>query len=316
MNGSHSPAAEAPTISVYVPTRNRSALLRRALASVFAQTHAPFEVIVVDDASDDDTPAVMREIAASNTVKYVRLKRALGAPAARNLAIREARGSLVTGIDDDDVWLPRRLERMLACLSSDVGFVAATDILETDGGRRQLWRRPRVINMDRLLRWNVAGNQVLARRADMLACGGFDETLAASQDYDLWIRLAAYAGPGTGIPDPLQIVHAQDGRTRISTGANRRTGIWRVLRKHRSRMNDEQRREHLFNVMRTTNRPLSWRTARILCSRANALRLVVHFLRTRIPGVSRAVAFAIELRDRRHIEAAMRSTLPNESPRP
>lgn len=316
MSGSQSNAPEAPTISVYVPTRNRSALLRRALESVFAQTHPPFEVIVVDDGSEDDTPEVVRGIAARHALKYVRLERSMGAPAARNIALREARGSLVTGIDDDDIWLPRRLERMLASLSPGVGFVAATDILDSGGGRRQLWRRPPLIDLDRLLRWNVAGNQVLARRADVLACGGFDETLTASQDYDLWIRLAAYAGTGVGLEEPLQIVHAQEDRSRISTDRRRRAGLLRVLRKHRGRMDDAQRREHLFNVLRTTNRPLSWRTARMLCGRGNAWRVVVHFLRTRIPGVSRAVTFAAGLRDRRRIEAAMRGTLAGERPRP
>ena len=301
-----------PTISVYIPTRNRSTLLRRALASVFAQTHSPLEVIVVDDASEDDTPDVVRALAGSGLVKYIRLEHAGGAPAARNLAIREARGLLVTGIDDDDVWLPRRLERMLQHLSHGIGFVAATDILEADGGHRQLWRRPPVIDLDKLLRWNVAGNQVLARRSDVLACGGFDEALEASQDYDLWIRLALHAGSGVGVQAPLQVVHAQGSRARISTGPHRRSGIWRVLRKHRAKMSRGQRRHHLFNVLRATNRSLTWRQARVLWSREQSLRLIVHFLRTRIPGVSRVIEMATRWRDHKEIAEAMRSAALDE----
>ncbi|RLF83553.1 glycosyl transferase, partial [Thermococci archaeon] len=98
-----------PTVSVIIPTYNRANLLKRAIASVLNQTFTDFELIVVDDASPDNTPEVVRSIN-DGRIRYVRLKKNSGGPVARNTGIRKARGRFIALLDDDDEWLPNRLE--------------------------------------------------------------------------------------------------------------------------------------------------------------------------------------------------------------
>jgi glycosyltransferase involved in cell wall biosynthesis len=94
-----------------VPTRNRGAMLRRAIASVCVQTRANFALIVVDDASTDDTLAQLAT-APDAQFRVLASPVAGGAPRARNRGIAAARGRYVAFLDDDE-WLPQRLERRL-----------------------------------------------------------------------------------------------------------------------------------------------------------------------------------------------------------
>ena len=87
------PRATSPRVSVVIPTRNRAHLLRRAIESALGQTFADLELIVVDDASEDQTETVVREID-DPRVRYIRCEVQRGAPAARNTGIRAARGQV------------------------------------------------------------------------------------------------------------------------------------------------------------------------------------------------------------------------------
>src|SRR5512143_3860267 len=96
-------------VSVYLPTRNRAASLRRAIESVLAQTYADFELIVVDDGSSDGTREVLESVQRSDArVRAIHHSVSRGAPASRNAAIAAAHGEWLTGLDDDDEFLPRR----------------------------------------------------------------------------------------------------------------------------------------------------------------------------------------------------------------
>lgn len=103
-----------PRISVLIPTYNSAAFLGQALESVFAQTYTDYEVIVVDDGSEDDTAAVA---AAYPSVRYIR-KEHSGISATRNLAIAEARGEIIAFLDADDLWTPDKLEKQVAYLDA------------------------------------------------------------------------------------------------------------------------------------------------------------------------------------------------------
>ena len=294
-----------PWVSIYIPTHERRALLQRALDSVFAQTYSNFEIVIVDDGSRDGTRDWLRTITSDPRVRPFHFDMPRGAQAARNFALTQARHDLVTGLDDDDEWLPDRVRQLVEALRPGVGFVAATDIVERHDGTRYLARRPARITHDMLLKRNVVGNQVLARKADVLACGGFDETLTASQDYDLWIRLSSQAGDGVGLATPLQVIHAQAARTRVSTSPRRRRGVMRVWRKHRGQMTPAERKSHLFNLLRTTGRPITLRTARVLWSREDGPRIVAHWLRGHRLLSDAWLERLAYLRDRAEIDSAL-----------
>lgn len=239
--------ADHPKVTVYLPTRNRASLLRDAIDSVLVQTEADFELIVVDDASTDETMSICEHFAKADArVRIARLPVSRGAPAARNLAIGMARGEFITGLDDDDLVLPGRLASLLSAFDHGVAFVCSSFWLEKNryGKRRRtlLNSRARTITCDDLLYQNCVGNQLLTRTRQLQEIGGFDESLVASQDYDLWTRLAARFGPGRRIADPTYVMRSGMTAESISSSNNFGLGARQYTSKHESRMNSAQRR--------------------------------------------------------------------------
>lgn len=223
-SSSHGPLAAA-LVSVYLPTRNRSALVERAIDSVIAQSYEHIELIVVDDCSEDDTAEVVRRCMARNhtakRIEHVRLDAPSGPAVARNEAIVRATGHLVTGLDDDDYFLPERIARLVAAFDPAVSsFVFGGYLRETTmlGGRLRRTAVPlsRPASLRDLLKRNIVGNQVLTLTSRLRDIGGFDPRLPAWEDYDLWIRLVKAFGdarPAGG----LTYVHTVDGtRPRLS----------------------------------------------------------------------------------------------------
>lgn len=186
-----------PRVSVIVPARNAAATLPATLASVRAQTFSDWEVVLVDDGSTDGTAALAR--AADERVRVVRNEHSTGPAAARNRAIREARGELLALLDADDAYKPRYLESQAAAYDHAVAAgrrVAAVccdaELVGPDGplGR---WtdRAGRVerIDLETLLRENVVWVSVLASRAALLELGGYYEPPVGNEDYDLSLRM-------------------------------------------------------------------------------------------------------------------------------
>ena len=116
---------EGVLVSVILPTYNRAAQVGQAIASVVAQSHRAWELIVVDDASTDDTCAVVRSFA-DPRIFLVRLPFNCGSPMRpRNVGLQLARGDYVAYIDDDNTWRPQHLERLLAAVAAHPGAVGA-----------------------------------------------------------------------------------------------------------------------------------------------------------------------------------------------
>ena len=182
-----------PVVSVIIPTYNRAHLLEKALKSVFAQTYKDYEVIVVDDGSTDGTADVVAKF--GTEVRYfTQSNRGVGA--ARNRGLKEARGRYVAFLDDDDTWLPAKLERQVAVMEGHptLGFLyGVAQVVGEDGkflGNKPAQTHPDTL--EELLRMNfIPVLTVLARREYIQAVGGFDEGLSGYDDYHLWIRLAA-----------------------------------------------------------------------------------------------------------------------------
>jgi len=211
-----------PLISVYLPTRNRAALLPRAIGSVLSQTHRDFELIVVDDASTDDTWSILRGFAAQDPrVRIFRLEQQSGAPVARNRAIREARGPFITGLDDDDEMLSERLAVLLAAHRDEFAFVCSAAYLNAGGWVRLMGGKESLITLSDQLYSDKVGNQVFARTDRFRAVGMFDESMLAWQDYDLWTRLIQRFGPALRIEKPTYVVRRNEGYSRVSENASR-----------------------------------------------------------------------------------------------
>lgn len=249
---------------MYLPTRNRAKLLRQAAKSVLSQTFSDFELLIVDDSSTDETQSVISELESIDSrVRGWRLSRPTGAPAARNHAIQEARGQLITGLDDDDLFLPSRLECLLAGYSDSFSLVCSPVIRWREGAwpaRRLLRTRPTVINIDRLLHSNIVGNQALMSLQKVRSVGGFDTALVASQDYDLWVRMVDAFGDGKRVGPATYVVRERLAES-ISSSTKFAEGARAFTAKHAWRMSPSQRRSQKLLHKVTAKEPLSLREA-------------------------------------------------------
>ena len=121
-----------PTVAVVIPTRNRAPMAQRAIQSAMRQTVSDLELIVVDDGSVDSTPELLRTF---NDPRFVAIRDQTprGANAAPNQGVRVARGAFVAFLDDDNSWLPHKLERQLAAIGDAEAIVCGA---VSSGGRR------------------------------------------------------------------------------------------------------------------------------------------------------------------------------------
>lgn len=199
-------------VSVIIPAFNAAATIERALASVRAQDGVGLEVIVIDDASSDNTVEVVRAaIRPGENITLMQLPSNSGASAARNAGIRLARGRYLAFLDADDIWLPGKLRRQVETIESDpaVTLVSCNSQQASADGtplKEGHVNRPPVQGPDAwktLLVYNFLPTPtVLTHTALVRELGGFDEKLAVGEDLDLWIKLAV-RGKVVVLPDIL-----------------------------------------------------------------------------------------------------------------
>ncbi len=182
-------------VSVIIPTHNRADLLPRALNSVLAQTLPPGEIILVDDGSTDRTGDLIRQ--QYPTVRYLR-QACRGVSAARNLGIAAARGDWIALLDSDDAWLPGKLQAQHNALGAHHGCrLCHTEEIWIRNGRRVNPMRKHAKSGGRIFRrclplCVISPSSTLIHRDLLDETGGFDETLPACEDYDLWLRICAH----------------------------------------------------------------------------------------------------------------------------
>jgi glycosyltransferase involved in cell wall biosynthesis len=180
-------------IAVVVPTHDRAHVLGRALDSVARQTEPPDRCVVVDDGSGDDTEVLIRR--SYPGVTYLKQPHR-GVSAARNLGVRHADAEWVAFLDSDDRWMPDKLEKQRHALHGTDFAICHTDEVWFRGGRRvNPMRKHRKhggwIYRHCLPLCAISPSTVMIRKDVLVAAGGFDESLPACEDYDLWLRLCA-----------------------------------------------------------------------------------------------------------------------------
>jgi glycosyltransferase involved in cell wall biosynthesis len=190
------PARQAPEVTVVITCHNHGRFLRDAVASVRRQTLRDFDLIVVDDGSADDTPAVA---AALPAIRYIRQDHS-GLSAARNTGWRASRGRYVTFLDADDRLFPQALKIGVVYANANpaAAFVSGHHVvIDAEGLQVSARHRPCVTtdHYAALLRSNYIGMHatVLYRRETLERYGGFDVSLPAGEDYDLYLRVAREA---------------------------------------------------------------------------------------------------------------------------
>jgi len=186
-------------VSVIIPTYNRSGMLVEAMDSVFAQTYRPIELIVVDDGSTDDTQEVLehwaREHPDSPSFSLLSIHQAnQGAQVARNRGLRESRGEFIQFLDSDDILLPEKMARQVACFKADRAFdvvygdwVEGCDLAGAPPG--SLGQQSDMVVALLSTGW-VPTFCYLYRRQQLPADNLWDPTITVNQDLDYALQVA------------------------------------------------------------------------------------------------------------------------------
>jgi glycosyltransferase involved in cell wall biosynthesis len=212
-------------ISVIIPTYNRADLIIRAIASVREQVYQNLEIIVVDDASDEDIAQVIHQINDSR-IKYIRHQTNLGGSEARNTGIKQSQGEYIAFLDSDDVWLPNKLSSQLAAISAQEErnnlvcysqFQKSFQVFYQPSILPQRGKQPEETIGDYF--WLSGGEMLtstLLISRDLAAATLFQSGLPKHQDLDFTLRLAQQGAKFIFVPQVLVIWHNESRSDRIS----------------------------------------------------------------------------------------------------
>ena len=185
-------------VSAIITTKNRCELLERAIQSVINQTFTDIECIVIDDASTDCT----REICAKYPVKYIYIPKeeSRGGNYARNLGVKHSSGEYCAFLDDDDYWLPSKIEKQYnLALQTKASLIYCLKIYESVVNNKVVKRRNGIPNLPEgnlkniIYRHYITNTSCLfVRKKALQEIGLFDENLQKWQEYELMMRMAAY----------------------------------------------------------------------------------------------------------------------------
>lgn len=238
-------------ISVYIPTHNRSEMLKRAVTSVLSQTYKNVEIIICDDGSSDNTAVVVASLQEKySNIKYLKNETPKGACAARNLGIFAATGEFITGLDDDDEFIENRLEQLYDFFCSANGryaFICGGIEMREKKITSFGYTKPGIVKLDDLLSSNIVGNQVFTKTSYLQGVGGFDTSFPAWQDYDCWVRLCNKFGNGYRVGHVSYIMHMEHEQQRISTSKKVRNGYERFVLVHSKLMSEKHKNNSYVN---------------------------------------------------------------------
>ena len=207
-------------ISVVIPTRNRLELLKSALQSVYNQTHTRLEIIVVDDSSEDGSQEYLTQLSNEGVVKYYRNEHPQGGAITRNRGIKEASGEFIAFLDDDDEWMPQKLEKQVRLFQNPKVGLAYTgiELIYKDLGF-SYFSIPKVnglIFKDQLIENKIGVTSAMMLRSSVVKNYGFDTNLIARQDYELWLRISR-DWEVAGVQEPLAKIYARNTLKRITS---------------------------------------------------------------------------------------------------
>ena len=285
ISGMSSTQSNNPLVTVYIPTRNRRILLERAVDSVLNQSYQNIELIIVNDGSDDDTQDYLDHLVeADNRVKALNTKKSGGANAARNLAISIANGEFITGLDDDDYFLEKRIYEFVEhshILSNEVVALATSRLQKVGEDSYTKINTFPEIDKELIYLRNFIGSQVFLKTDRILALGGFDPDLPAWQDLELFLRLLDYGSVRTinNFSYVIDTTHIHE-RISNSNSDRMRSAYQYICQKHNLSARDRRRLEGQLLAYKPTFFGSIYQLAKYLiyfdpiAFRSNAMRLI------------------------------------------
>ncbi|MHA1381845.1 MAG: glycosyltransferase family 2 protein [Candidatus Helarchaeota archaeon] len=225
-------------ISVIIPTYNRAKLLPRAIRSVLNQTYENFEIIIIDDASKDNTQEVVNSFS-DRRIKYICLYERVGVAAARNIGIKTSEGKFLTFLDSDDEWHPMKLKAQIDAINrfdKEIGIIYTSTLRKYDDKQyaipsNKVKKKEGYLFRNMILgRYLVPTPSALVKKICFEKCGYFDENLRVLEEWDLWIRMSKFFKLGY-INKPMTFSYY----TPSSLSTHRELfalGIWKIIKKH------------------------------------------------------------------------------------
>jgi glycosyltransferase involved in cell wall biosynthesis len=216
-----------PQVSVVLPTFNRADVLGRSIQSVLSQSFTDFELIVVDDASQDNTISVVHSFT-DPRIRYIKNKENLGGAESRNVGIQHAQAEIIAFQDSDDEWRPMKLEKCVRELRDNkdlIGVYSAYWQINGNNVRYMPISQPSKIDedMNKALLWGsfVGTPTAVVYKKYINDCSGFDKEMPRFQDWELFIRLSS-RGKFLFIDEPLILSYCTPGSisTNILRGLN------------------------------------------------------------------------------------------------
>jgi len=200
-----------PLVSVVIPVYNGEQFIAECLESVYNQTYRPLEIIIVDDGSNDNSIDVMNQIPIEK--KIIQQKNG-DVSRARNVGVNNATGEFVAFMDQDDIWLPQKVEQQVQIFRQNLNVdLVFTDLIKLFPNGKQHHAKDKhkiaLFLTDEnlfatLSRKNVLmPSAVMIRKSSFIAAGSFDESFKTCGDYELWLRMAALGMKFRYVPEPL-----------------------------------------------------------------------------------------------------------------
>ena len=242
-------------VSVIITTYKREpAMILRALNSVLVQTYKDYEIIIVDDSPSDfvargDVHAAIEQqqrLHPEIGIYYIPHEKNMGACAARNTGLGAAKGEYIAYLDDDDEWLPEKLEKQVRLMSdTSIALIYCGRLLKNDETDENIIEKTEYLRgnvFKTLIDHNFIGSTSfpLIRTAILKEVGGFDVLMKSSQDYDVWLRIAERYRIDY-IAEPLVMYHTHAGEQITSNPQKKIDGLERLNEKYQPYLDKDKK---------------------------------------------------------------------------
>lgn len=226
--------AEASLVSVIMPAYNAQRFIREAIASVIAQTHTNWELLVLDDGSSDDTCAVVEDMAAKDErIRFIKNPSNMGVAKTRNRGLDLCRGDYVAFLDSDDVWHPEKLTSQISVMKREdakLSYTSYAIVDEFGEPCKNAYVVPDHVSFEEMLKENLIGCSTVMLSSDIVKQYRF-ATDFYHEDYCLWLDILKAGHKAAGCSEVLvdwRLIKNSRSFNKFKSAKNR----WRIYRKH------------------------------------------------------------------------------------